>query len=106
MQANGAEMLRIACCLATERGVQVCAPVHDAVLIIAPLDRIEADVVAMRAAMAEASRIVLAGFELRTDVKVVRWPDRYMDPRGLEMWNRVCGLVSKAEPQQWESRSA
>jgi hypothetical protein len=101
MQANGAEMLRIACCLATERGVQVCAPVHDAVLITAPLDRIEADVAAMRAAMAEASRIVLAGFELNTDVKVVRWPDRYMDPRGAEMWSRVCGLVSKAEPDKW-----
>ena len=33
MQANGAEMLRLACCLATERGVEVCAPVHDALLI-------------------------------------------------------------------------
>ena len=33
MQANGAEMLRLACCLATERGIEVCAPVHDAVLI-------------------------------------------------------------------------
>ena len=33
MQANGAEMLRIACCLTTERGIEVCAPVHDAVLI-------------------------------------------------------------------------
>ena len=39
MQANGAEMLRLACCLATERGIEVCAPVHDAVLIAAPLDR-------------------------------------------------------------------
>ena len=64
MQANGAEMLRLACCLATERGIEVCAPVHDAVLICAPLDRLEADVEAMRAAMAEASRIVLDGFEL------------------------------------------
>src|SRR5215208_1573604 len=27
MQANGAEMLRLACCLATERGLAVCAPV-------------------------------------------------------------------------------
>src|SRR5262249_1786211 len=27
MQANGAEMMRLACCLATERGIQVCAPV-------------------------------------------------------------------------------
>jgi DNA polymerase I len=100
MQANGAEMLRLACCLATERGIEICAPVHDAVLICAPLDRIEEDVAGMRAAMAEASRIVLAGFELATDVKVVHWPDRYMDPRGAEMWSRVCGLVSKAEPDK------
>ncbi len=57
MQANGAEMLRIACCLATERGVEVCAPVHDAVLICAPFDRLEADIATMRAAMAEASRL-------------------------------------------------
>jgi DNA polymerase I len=103
MQANGAEMLRIACCLATEGGIEVCAPVHDAVLICAPLNRLEADIAAMRAAMAEASRLVLAGFELGTDVKVVRWPDRYADPRGNEMWNRVCNLVRAAEEpqQQW-----
>ena len=56
MQANGAEMLRLACCLATERGIEVCAPVHDAILICAPLDRIEADVVAAQAAMGEAAQ--------------------------------------------------
>ena len=72
MQANGAEMLRLACCLATERGIEVCAPVHDAVLICAPLDRLDADIAGMRAAMAEASRIVLNGFELGTDVAIVR----------------------------------
>ena len=37
---------------------------------------------------------VLAGFELNTEVKVVRWPDRYMDPRGVEMWDRVCKLTA------------
>ena len=52
--------------------------------------------------MAEASRIVLAGFELNTDVKIVRWPDRYMDPRGVEMWNRVCKLTAASEPQHSE----
>lgn len=87
MQANGAEMLRIACCLATERNVEVCAPIHDAILIAGRLDSIETDIATTRAAMTEASRIVLAGFELNTDVKIVRWPDRYMDPRGVEMWN-------------------
>jgi DNA polymerase I len=47
--------------------------------------------------MAEASRVVLNGFELRTDVKVVRWPDRYMDPRGVKMWEHVTTLVSAAD---------
>src|SRR6516164_9697843 len=96
MQANGAEMLRLACCLATERDIEVCAPVHDAVLICAPLDRLEADIAAARADMAEASRIVLSGYELATDVKVVRWPDRYMDPRGAVMWGRVEQLLGHA----------
>jgi hypothetical protein len=97
MQANGAEMLRLACCFATERGVEVCAPVHDAVLICAPFDRIEADVAAMQTAMAEASRLVLSGFSLASDVKVVRWPERYMDPRGGVMWAKVVKLLNRAE---------
>jgi DNA polymerase I len=93
MQSGGAEMLRLACCMATERGIEVCAPVHDAVLISAPLDRLDADVEATRACMAEASKIVLAGFEIGTDVNIVRYPDRYMDPRGEVMWERVMRLV-------------
>jgi DNA polymerase I len=99
MQANGAEMLRIACCLAVERGVEVCAPVHDALLICAPLERIEADTATMQAAMAEASRAVLAGFELGTDAKIVRYPDRYMDerPGSQAMWDRIWGLVRDEE---------
>jgi hypothetical protein len=36
MQANGAEMMRIAAMAATEAGIEVCAPVHDAFLIAAP----------------------------------------------------------------------
>jgi hypothetical protein len=67
MQANGAEMLRLACCIATELGIEVCAPVHDAVLICAPLNRLVAGVARMQEAMCEASRIVLNGFELGTD---------------------------------------
>ena len=94
MQANGAEMLRLACCLATERGIEVCAPVHDAVLICAPVDRVDADVERMQEAMREASRIVLDGFELGTDAKIVRYPDRYMDERGTVMWDRVMKLIN------------
>jgi DNA polymerase-1 len=95
MQANGAEMLRIACCLATERGIEVVAPVHDAVMICAPLERLEADITITRAAMAEASRAVLDGFELRSDVTITRWPDRYMDKRGVVMWDHVMRLLEQ-----------
>jgi DNA polymerase family A len=100
MQANGAEMLRIACCLATERGVEVCAPVHDAVLICAPLDRLDADIEQMRGTMAEASRAVLDGFEIRTDAKSVKYPDRFMDERGRVMWQKVTGLVDRRAKTQ------
>jgi hypothetical protein len=44
--------------------------------------------------MAEVSEVVLAGFRLRSDAKIVRWPDRYMDDRGRESWGRVMALLS------------
>jgi DNA polymerase I-like protein with 3'-5' exonuclease and polymerase domains len=97
MQANGAEMLRLACCLATEHGVEICAPVHDAVLICAPLELLENDAGVMRAAMAEASRAVLGGFELRTDVIKIRYPDRFQDPRGARMWDQVMDLIARRQ---------
>ena len=95
MQANGAEMLRIACMLLTEAGIRVCAPVHDAVLIEAPLAELDQVIATAKALMQEASRNVLDGFELGSDVKVVRYPERYMDKRGTVMWNKVMGLVGQ-----------
>ncbi len=93
MQANGAEMLRIACCLGTERAVRVCAPVHDAILIEAPAEEIEAEAARMQEYMRTAARVVLAGFELRTDADIIRSPARYSDPRGAVMWDRVTRLL-------------
>jgi len=93
MQANGAEMLRIACILLTEAGIRVCAPVHDALLIEAPLDELDEAIFTTKSLMQEASRIVLDGFELGSDVKEVRYPDRYMDKRGVVMWNKVLNLI-------------
>jgi DNA polymerase-1 len=95
MQANGAEMLRLGCCLATEWGIQVCAPVHDAILVEGPSDEIDDVIRRTQEAMAEASKIVLDGFELRTDCEVVSYPDRYMDKRGQNMWDTVTDLLAK-----------
>jgi hypothetical protein len=69
------------------------APVHDALLIEASADAIDEAVARTQAAMAEASEVVLAGFRLRSDAKVVRWPDRYMDERGRAFWGRVMALL-------------
>jgi hypothetical protein len=92
-QANGAEMLRLACCFATERGVSVTAPVHDAVLIEAPEWEIETAVTETQQAMEDASAAVLGGFRLRSDARVIHHPDRYMDARGQDFWNRVMNLL-------------
>jgi hypothetical protein len=32
---------------------------------------------------------------LRTDAKIIRYPDRYSDPRGTEIWARVLGLLAE-----------
>jgi len=89
MQAHGAEMLRLACCLCTEQGITVCAPVHDALLIEASLDDIDAVVAQTQATMQHASELVLPGFPLRTEAHIVRYPERYTDPRGVQMWETV-----------------
>jgi hypothetical protein len=86
MQAHGAEMLRLSCCLATEGGIRIVAPVHDALMIEAPVAEIEAAVEETRRAMEEASRIVLGGFTLRVEHKIIRHPDHYWDKRGTESW--------------------
>jgi len=100
VQSTGADILRIACILATRHGIKLIAPVHDAVLIEAPIERIEADVTLMREIMRRASRIVLNAsadgpHELRTDAKIVRYPERYTDQRGAEIWSQVLDLLAQ-----------
>jgi DNA polymerase I-like protein with 3'-5' exonuclease and polymerase domains len=93
IQAHAAEMLRLACCLLTERGVGVCAPVHDAVLVEAPADRIDAVTAETQAVLAEASRIVLGGPTLRFDVKTVRWPGRLLGDESGAFWGCLMGYL-------------
>src|SRR5262249_43039382 len=97
VQANGAELLRLAHCLATERGISVVAPIHDAFAITAPLGILDQEIVRMQDCMREASRVVLHGFELFIDVKTVRPPDRYHCPEGESMWNLVMRFLDEIE---------
>jgi hypothetical protein len=97
MQANGAEILRLACCRALDAGIKVCAPVHDAILIEAPADKLSSAIATTQREMGEASKIVLDGFELRTDADQWVYPDRYSDPRGTDMWKRVMAMLARCE---------
>jgi DNA polymerase family A len=96
IQADGGEILRIACILATRNALELVAPVHDALLLQAPIGGIEKDVALLRDIMCRAGRVVLGtGIELRTDCTIVRYPDRYIDKRGIQMWDRVLELLAE-----------
>lgn len=98
MQANGAEMMRLACCEATESGLKICAPVHDALLLEAPTEAIDEHVWQLKCIMQKASALVLGhGRACDVDVEVVHSPGRYSDERGTVMWDRVMGLLSRVE---------
>jgi DNA polymerase I-like protein with 3'-5' exonuclease and polymerase domains len=89
MQSHGSEVMRFAACFATERGVQVCGIVHDAFLIQAPANEITHAIAAMREAMDAASRVVLNGFILKTDVQIIHPGERYQDDDGKRLWELV-----------------
>jgi hypothetical protein len=97
MQSNGAEMLRLACCLATNRGIKIVAPIHDAILVEGPIDDIDDAVNDLKKCMTEASRAVLGGPAVRVDSKIVRYPDRYIDDRdgAPELWDMTMRLLDK-----------
>lgn len=101
IQAASADILRLVSIWAHRRGIELCAPVHDAVLVEAPIDQIEAVVALTREIMRRASRVVLGGQnELRTDVTIVRYPDRYSDKRGEQIWADVLKLLEQYQQQQ------
>ena len=79
-----------------EEDIRVCAPVHDAVLIEAPLEQLANQIQRAQLLMAKASQDVLSGFELNTDVEIFRYPERYHDEdRGKEFWEMVMDELDK-----------
>jgi hypothetical protein len=47
---------------------------------------------------AEASRLVLNGFTLGVEVDIeAKYPNRYVDERGVNMWAIVMGALAKVE---------
>lgn len=97
-QATGAEILRVACILLMQKGIRIIAPIHDAILI--ECDEEEADhiIKAAQDLMTDASETVLGeGYRIQTEVDVIRYPDRYTDPRGTTTWNLMMSILEELD---------
>lgn len=76
--------------------MKLCAPIHDAVLIEAPIELIDEHVEIARQAMIWASAMVMGGKTCRVDADIYRYPERYMDEeRGAKMWDQVMELIGE-----------
>jgi DNA polymerase I len=98
-QAGGSDVMRLVSIVATECGITIAAPVHDAFWILAPLDELDSTIARMTEIMTEAGRLVTGGLPIRVKVAaVVRWPQclgdvRAAEAKGQAMWCEVRDLV-------------
>jgi hypothetical protein len=105
VQDTGGDILRCSVVWAMRHGLRLLAPVHDALLIEAPIEQIDAHVALLQELMRRASRVVLnptadGTLELRTDAKVICYPDRYTDRRGDKIWEQVLALLAEHRRQE------
>ncbi len=59
--------------------------------------QLDEDIRHLTAIMVEASKMVTGSLICRVDAEVVRYPYRYRDEGGGEMWDRVMGLLDVSE---------
>jgi DNA polymerase I-like protein with 3'-5' exonuclease and polymerase domains len=96
-QSSAAEVLHVTCILAERRGIEVVAPVHDALLAQGPAGDIEDVADALDRCMRDASAVVLRGYELPTDKQLILPGKRFYDKRGVGMWETVNRLLARRE---------
>jgi hypothetical protein len=77
---------------AVEAGVPVCALIHDAVLIEAPVAELPDAVATTRDCMVRAGQAVI-GANLRVDVQTVPEGARFYDAKGEAMYRKVASLL-------------
>jgi DNA polymerase I len=110
-QAGGADCMRLAAIAAYEAGIRICAPVHDAFWVTAPLPELDDAIATMTQIMLRAGRAV-AGIEIPVEVSaVVRYPQclgdvRKSDAKGQAMWVEIRELIHSGALQPIEGKEA
>ena len=105
-QSTGAGMLQIAVIRMMSKGVEVCCPVHDAILGQAPIQYIEEAAALAGEAMDSASAALLDGYVLRRDMEVFRYPGRFVDSDGQAMWDKVSPILQELREDSCLTTSA
>jgi hypothetical protein len=83
--------------LGEARGIELVAPVHDALMAEGPAGCADDISHALDETMRDASRAVLQGYELKTDVQVIHATGRYHEKRAVDMWDRINRLIEEQE---------
>jgi hypothetical protein len=114
MQGNCAEIMRFACCLATERGIDLGASVHDALFYTAQADSWQDVDAAMQQCMNEACQVILGDeYTLKSDRDVVLYNaygyrydsernlhyGHYQHEDGQRMWDKIEAALAQVETE-------
>jgi DNA polymerase I len=94
LQANGAEMMRLAAISIAAKGITIHSIVHDAFLVGAATGEIGEKSASAQKSMDEASAVITGGYPLKTDVQIFSYPGRFEEEDGAEMWRVVNGLAA------------
>jgi hypothetical protein len=102
MQSLGADLLRLVAIALVDAGIGVVSLIHDAVLLEAPIAKLDAVVQEAVAIMVRASEQVV-GIPLRVDIgnedepHIFPYPTRFRDKREGDMYDRMMGLLRKVD---------
>lgn len=94
MQAGGAELMRAVTIQLVRARINLIAQVHDAFVIESDLCNIEADSQFTRQTIAKVSKAIF-GQPLKSEAKIVRHPDRYIDEDAGEMLKTFGEVLKK-----------
>lgn len=104
IQAGGAEILRLASGYMLDEGLILCACVHDAVLIECAIGEEDAAIKICDGCWKRASAAYLDGFELGSDYKIIRYPDRWGDnheenEKDVALWEKIQTSLGEIDGQ-------
>jgi len=98
VQSTAAEVMRLAVVLAVEAQLPVCAVIHDAFVDETAAKDAERDENRMIAIMNQASEMLLGeGRRIGIKSEIIRYPDRYEDNGGAEMFKTTMKFLAEAE---------